>query len=146
MSYLSKWPESFVVAEAPQGQLMGYVLGKAEGEDHLWHGHVSAVTVSPQYRRLGLAKTLMDSFENLSIHTYNAYFVDLFVRASNHLAIQMYQNFGYSTYRRVLGYYSGYGEEPSEDALDMRKALPRDVEKASIVPLDRAVRPEELEW
>lgn len=89
----------------------------------------------------------MDSFETLSIHTYNAYFVDLFVRASNHLAIQMYQNFGYSTFRRVLGYYSsGYGDELSEDALDMRKALPRDVKKESIIPCDRPVRPEELEW
>lgn len=28
---------------------MGYVLGKAEGEDKLWHGHVSAVTVAPRY-------------------------------------------------------------------------------------------------
>jgi len=40
MSYLSKWPESFVVAESPHGSLMGYVIGKAEGEDNLWHGHV----------------------------------------------------------------------------------------------------------
>ena len=74
------------------------------------------------YRRLGLAKTLMDYFEDVSIKTYNAYFVDLFVRASNTLAIKMYEKFGYSTYRRVLGYYSG---ELPEDALDMRKALPR---------------------
>jgi N-terminal acetyltransferase B complex catalytic subunit len=125
---------------------MGYVLGKAEGEDNLWHGHVSAVTVAPEYRRLGLAKTLMDDFEKFSIHTYNAFFVDLFVRASNHLAIQMYQKFGYVTYRRVLGYYSGYGDEPQEDALDMRKALPRDKDKLSIVPLDHAVHPEDLEW
>jgi N-terminal acetyltransferase B complex catalytic subunit len=51
MSYLSQWPESFVVAESPSGQLMGYVLGKAEGEGKLWHGHVSAVTVAPRYRR-----------------------------------------------------------------------------------------------
>ena len=60
---------------------MGYVLGKAEGDGNLWHGHVSAVTVAPMYRRLGLAKTLMQYFEDVSIHTYNAYFVDLFVRA-----------------------------------------------------------------
>jgi len=64
----------------------------------------------------------MDYFEDVSIKTYNAYFVDLFVRASNTLAIKMYEKFGYSTYRRVLGYYSG---ELPEDALDMRKALPR---------------------
>ena len=121
------------VAEAPDGSLMGYLLGKAEGDGELWHGHVSAVTVAPQYRRLGLAKTLMDDLETKCVQVYNAYFVDLFVRASNQLAIGMYEKFGYVTYRRVLGYYSG--DDP-EDALDMRKALPRDKEKKSIVPLD----------
>jgi N-terminal acetyltransferase B complex catalytic subunit len=30
LSYLSQWPECFTVAEAPDGTLMGYVLGKAE--------------------------------------------------------------------------------------------------------------------
>ena len=85
----------------------------------------------------------MEYFEDVSIQTYNAFFVDLFVRASNTLAIKMYEKFGYSTYRRVLGYYSG---EVPEDALDMRKALPRDVEKESIIPLDHPVKPWELEW
>ena len=77
------------VAEAPDGSLMGYLLGKAEGDGELWHGHVSAVTVAPQYRRLGLAKTLMDDLETKCVQVYNAYFVDLFVRASNQLAIGM---------------------------------------------------------
>lgn len=144
MAYLSRWPESFVVAEGPHGgKLMGYVLGKAEGEGKLWHGHVSAVTVAPEYRRLGLAQTLMNYFEQTSIGTYNAYFVDLFVRASNQLAIGMYEKFGYVKYRRVLGYYSG---EIPEDAWDMRKALPRDRNRESIVPLKHPVRPEDLEW
>lgn len=48
--------------------------------------------------------------------------------------------FGYTVYRRVLGYYSG-----EEDAFDMRKAMPRDVLKRSVVPLKRPVKPEELE-
>ncbi len=48
--------------------------------------------------------------------------------------------FGYSVYRRVLGYYSG-----TEDALDLRKAMPRDVQKKSIVPLERPIHPHELE-
>jgi N-terminal acetyltransferase B complex catalytic subunit len=59
------------------------------------------------------------------------------------LAISMYEKFGYVKYRRVLGYYSG---DDSEDAYDMRKALPRDKEKKSIIPMDRPVLPEELEW
>jgi N-terminal acetyltransferase B complex catalytic subunit len=161
MSYMSNWPESFLVAKGPHSSssssattttttttaspsppIMGYVLGKTEGEGTLWHGHVSAVTVAPEYRRLGLAQTLMHEFETVCLNA-DAYFVDLFVRASNHLAINMYQQFGYSTYRRVLGYYSG---ELPEDALDMRKALPRDVHKQSIIPLDHPVRPEDLEW
>jgi N-terminal acetyltransferase B complex catalytic subunit len=132
------------VAEAPNGSLMGYVLGKAEGEGHLWHGHVSAVTVSPEYRRLGMAQTLMDLFEDICEKTHNAYFVDLFVRESNALAIGMYEKFGYTIYRTVLDYYSG---EFPENAFDMRKALPRDKEKQSVVPLENpCIRPEDLEW
>ena len=76
---------------------LGYVLGKAEGEGKLWHGHVSAVTVAPSYRRLGLAKTLMDDFEDLCVNTYRNYFVDLFVRETNLLAQEMYEKFGYCT-------------------------------------------------
>ena len=78
---------------------MGYMLGKSEGKDELWHGHVSAVTVAPTYRRLGLAKTLMDDLEEMSTNVYNAFFVDLFVRASNNLAISMYEKLGYVKYR-----------------------------------------------
>lgn len=146
MAYMAQWPESFIVAKSPGRSVMGYLLGKAEGEGTLWHGHVSAVTVAPEYRRLGLAATLMRAFEGdvcCGVQGYNAYFVDLFVRASNRLAITMYEQFGYTTYRRVLGYYSG---ELPEDALDMRKALPRDVHKQSMVPLDHPVLPEDLEW
>lgn len=144
LQYMSRWPESFVAAEAPNNNgLMGYVLGKAEGVGKLWHGHVSAVTVAPLYRRIGLAKKLMDDFESTSSDIYNAYFVDLFVRASNGLAIKMYEKFGYVRYRRVLDYYAG--EEP-EDAFDMRKALPRDKLKESVIPLDHPIRPQDLEW
>lgn len=83
LQYMSKWPELFTVAEAPDNSIMGYMLGKSEGSDSLWHGHVSAVTVAPLYRRLGLANTLMKDLEDTSANVYNAYFVDLFVRASN---------------------------------------------------------------
>ena len=41
------------------------------------------------------------------IDRHDAYFVDLFVRVSNAVAITMYEKFGYSVYRRVLEYYSG---------------------------------------
>ncbi len=85
----------------------------------------------------------MDDLEHYSSKVYNAFFVDLFVRSSNKLAIGMYEKFGYSKYRRVLGYYSG---DDAEDAWDMWKALRRDANKESVVPLDHPIRPEDLEW
>lgn len=36
---------------------------------------------------------------------HDCYFVDLFVRVSNSVAISMYRKFGYTVYRTVLGYY-----------------------------------------
>mmetsp|Transcript_11736 Transcript_11736/g.17691 ORF Transcript_11736/g.17691 Transcript_11736/m.17691 type:complete len:179 (+) Transcript_11736:111-647(+) len=144
--YMATWPEYFVTAESRDGSIQGYVMGKAEGQDKLWHGHVTAVTVAPMYRRLGLAKSLMNYLENISQDVYNCYFVDLFVRASNSLAIGMYTKFGYVKYRRVLGYYCGNMEDDYEDAWDMRKALPRDAYKETVVPLKHPIRPEDLEW
>jgi N-terminal acetyltransferase B complex catalytic subunit len=72
------------------------VMGKSEGQQELWHGHVTAVTVAPEFRRLGLARLLMQELEDISRDVYNAYFVDLFVRKSNSLAINMYHKLGYS--------------------------------------------------
>ncbi|KAF4316227.1 hypothetical protein JM18_007020 [Phytophthora kernoviae] len=142
LQYLAKWPDYFLVQEDPNNTIMGYIMGKAEGQGTNWHGHVTAVTVAPEFRRLGLAKNLMDYLENVSEELYDGYFVDLFVRVSNSLAIGMYEKFGYSVYRRVLGYYSN--ADDGEDAFDMRKALPRDIHKKSIIPLPHPITPDQL--
>ena len=155
MQYLAHWPEYFQICESPSGEIMGYskevsnykhlkhflyflVMGKAEGQDN-WHGHVTALTVSPDYRRLGLAATLMKFLEDIS-EKKRCYFVDLFVRVSNTIAINMYHQLGYIVYRTVLEYYSG-----DEDAYDMRKALKKDVEKKSMIPQKIPVRPEDID-
>ena len=116
------------------------VIGKVEGQKELWHGHVTAVTVAPEARRLGLATELMGQLEAVT-ETHRGYFVDLFVRKGNSNALAMYHKLGYVEYRRVLGYYEG-----GEDAYDMRKSMSRDPDKKSMVPLTRPVRPEDLEW
>ncbi|CAD5122110.1 DgyrCDS10560 [Dimorphilus gyrociliatus] len=144
MMYLTKWPELCLVAEGPDGRIQGYILGKVEGTGDNWHGHVTALTVAPEYRRLGIARKLMQSLEEYS-EKQDCHFVDLFVRVSNKVAIKMYENFGYIVYRRVLSYYSGTPTEAEEDAFDMRKALPADKEKKSLIAPKDPIRPEELE-
>ena len=46
------------------------VLGKVEGQGTLWHGHVTAVTVASDCRRLGLATKLMNILENTTERVY----------------------------------------------------------------------------
>ena len=116
------------------------VIGKVEGEKELWHGHVTAVTVAPESRRLGLATKLMAQLEAVT-ERHKGYFVDLFVRKSNNNALGMYHKLGYIEYRTVLEYY---GDD--EDAYDMRKSMSRDPDKKSMVPLGHPIHPEELEW
>lgn len=142
LQYLARWPEYFLVAESPSNEIMGYIMGKAEGSGENWHGHVTAVTCSPTHRRLGLAGRLMAALEEIS-ERKRCYFVDLFVRVSNQVAITMYRNLGYTVYRTVLQYYSG---EVDEDAFDMRKALKMDKEGKSVIPLKKPVHFDELEY
>jgi N-terminal acetyltransferase B complex catalytic subunit len=91
-----------------------------------WHGHITALTVAPSARRLGHATALSSALERSS-DAANAWFVDLFVRASNEIAKELYRKMGYSVYRRVVDYYND-----GEDAFDMRKPLSRDKEKGTI--------------
>ncbi|GAA6025897.1 hypothetical protein JCM11491_001729 [Sporobolomyces phaffii] len=146
LSYMSTWPDLFSVVESAGGsskqvgtltsgssggtcgrgeggELMGYVMGKTEGRGKDWHGHVSAITVSPSHRRLGLASMMMDLLESVSAREHG-WFVDLFVRESNDLAIGLYQSLGYMIYRRVVGYYGGGPREPDEDAFGESPPLP----------------------
>ena len=126
-------------ARAPEGGGAGDRIGKAGGSGGNGHGHVSAVTGAPSYRRMGLASALMDELEGISENNHDAYFVDLIVRESNTNAIEMYERLGYVIYRTVLDYYSG-----EEHAHDMRKPLRRDEAKRSIEGRGPSIRPQQL--
>jgi N-terminal acetyltransferase B complex catalytic subunit len=47
---------------------------------------------------------------------HKGFFVDLFVRASNNVAIEMYRKLGYDIYRTVNKYYSSSLDNSGEDA------------------------------
>eukprot|EP00747_Dinoflagellata_sp_TGD_P088379 gnl/TRDRNA2_/TRDRNA2_163979_c0_seq1.p1 gnl/TRDRNA2_/TRDRNA2_163979_c0~~gnl/TRDRNA2_/TRDRNA2_163979_c0_seq1.p1 ORF type:complete len:174 (+),score=32.16 gnl/TRDRNA2_/TRDRNA2_163979_c0_seq1:66-587(+) len=139
-NYLTRWPELCVVAESSDGSIAGYIIGKVEGHGEEWHGHVSAISVAPEFRRTGVANRLMEYLEDVSEKVHDGYFVDLFVRATNSAAINFYHSLGYVVYRTVVGYYSG-----EEDAYDMRKPLSRDKDQKSIKNAGMRISPEELD-
>ncbi|POW17660.1 hypothetical protein PSTT_00351 [Puccinia striiformis] len=167
LQYLCTWPDLMNIAESPNHQIMGYVMGKMEGENEdfqlrspisicpckniefpsarltvlgIIFSSLMDVTNNHQYSifvagiRLSLARELMKLIE-LASEQQSCYFVDLFVRNSNSLAISMYEHFGYSVYQRVVKYYSGGGVGDNldeEDAYDMRKALSLDKDRKSV--------------
>jgi len=137
LNYLMTWPALSIVVE-DMGLIVGYIMGKLEEQPRQmqssphytpWHGHITVLTVAPQYRRMGFARLLCEHLERAS-NQKEAWFVDLYVRASNKIAVDMYKKMGYSVYRRVVGYYNDNPSgEGGEDAFDMRKPLDRDTEK-----------------
>lgn len=94
-----------------------------------WHTHITALTVAPEARRLGIGKILTQQLE-VAADDHDTWFVDLFVRKSNQRAIAFYESMGYSVYRVVKDYYGDNAtdaKKKGEDAFDMRKSMRRDV-------------------
>lgn len=132
--YLIRWPSLFFKS-VEFDDISGYMIGKNEGKLSKleWHTHISAVTINNQYRRIGLASDLCLFLEDIvNKKPDDTLFIDLFVKVTNTLALQLYQKLGYSIYRRVVGYYGK--EMPLDrnnindeiDGFDMRKSLPAD--------------------
>ncbi|KOS17349.1 N-alpha-acetyltransferase 20 [Escovopsis weberi] len=137
LQYYAKWPSLFQVCEDMDGNIVGYIMGKVESspdaykysEHYLpWHAHITALTVAPEARRLGIGKILVEQLE-AAADTHDAWFMDLFVRSSNERAINFYKRLGYSVFRVVKDYYGNHATDPdqsTEDAFDMRKSMKRD--------------------
>lgn len=128
VKHLLEFPglSQIAVAPGPEGRRMGYIFGKTEtrsgnGEKQ---GHVSALTVSAEYRRLGVATALMDYFY-MAQALRGAILVNLFLRCSNLVAYRLYCSLGYAHRRTVPYYYP----EP-ENAFEMRKYIEHQAPKA----------------
>ena len=74
---------------------------------------------------------MMNLLEMVSEEIYKGFFVDLYVRCANTVAITMYEGMDYSVYRRVREYYGnlgvGKGGRDEEDAFGTSVVLPNSV-------------------
>ena len=110
----------FAVAE-----LGGAVAGYAGMNCVLDECYVDNVAVFPQYRRMGVARALMEDLVGAA-ETRHASFVTLEARVSNAGAVALYEGLGFREAGRRPGFYSN----PKEDALILTKYLKQE-EKAS---------------
>ena len=74
LTYMSKWPDLFFTEGAPNGDLVGFGVGKIEGDPNAekpdYRGHVSVLTIAPEYRRARFSLTFMKFIEDVSEKVY----------------------------------------------------------------------------
>jgi [ribosomal protein S18]-alanine N-acetyltransferase len=105
---LSK-PSGVCLAASRDGRLVGYLV--CSRYDRVWH--LMNVAIDPAQRRRGTATALLDRlFEG--VDSEDAQFT-LEVRASNGVAIELYERFGF----RAAGVRRRYYQDNGEDALIM---------------------------
>lgn len=94
------------------GQILGYCnLRLLAGE-----GEVQRIAVLPEYRRMGLARKMMEIMVDYARENH-ALSVSLEVRAGNLPARNLYETYGFTAEAVRKGYY----RNPSEDAIIMWK-------------------------
>lgn len=114
------WPQLSYVAEDENNKIVGYVLAKMEEDpEDSPHGHITSLAVKRSYRRLGLAKKLMDQACRAMVECFDAQYVSLHVRKSNRAALHLYTNTLKFSISEVEPKYYADGE----DAYAMRRAL-----------------------
>ena len=158
-------------------------MGEAEGPGANWHGHVTALSIAPDYRRLGLAAKLMSGLEEIA-EKYKSTIIYLtqpsptplnfvfqetgllcrlvcprlqhcrhqHVQESrlHHLPNSPWILFRFTRWRRLRYKISILKTLLSFQLIfwffaDMTKALSRDVNKESVIPLTHPVRPEDID-
>jgi len=118
-----RFPETFIVAEQ-NSKIVGYIMCRIEvglsnyGFSGLVRkGHVVSIAVIPQYRRRGVAQSIINRVLQ-GMEYYKAKQGFLEVRVTNEAAISLYKKLGFEITRTINGYYSD-----GEDAYVMTKKL-----------------------
>ena len=102
----------FILAESPDGQVLGYV-GMMFVLDE---GYISNVAVKSQYRKNHIGSALIEELIKIG-RELELSFISLEVRASNAPAQALYRKFGFEN----AGYRKNYYDFPKEDAIIMTK-------------------------
>jgi ribosomal-protein-alanine N-acetyltransferase len=108
---LRESPETFLVAEARDGKVVGYIMCRVEyGFSHLRKyglarkGHVVSVAVLEQHRKFGVGRGLVEeALAGLKQRGCSEVYLE--VRVSNQSAIQLYEKLGFQTTTVHHGYY-----------------------------------------
>ncbi|KAI0556832.1 acetyltransferase complex ard1 subunit [Gracilaria domingensis] len=95
-------------------------------ESSVVHGHITSLAVLRPYRKMGLARRLMQCAHAAMKETFEAEYASLHVRKSNEAAKHLYiKTLGYEIHDVEAKYYAD-----AEDAYDMRCYMNKDGSKS----------------
>lgn len=107
---------SYIVAVADDDTVLGYGGLNVVLDE----GCIDKISVKGQYRRMGVADALVETF--LRFGKANLAFITLEVRASNDPALRLYMKHGFAQVGRRKDYY----QDPKEDAILMTVEFPKE--------------------
>lgn len=122
---LEHWGKAFYVAEAPDGEIVGYIMNRVEVKPGFFKlflvrsGHVVSIAVLENHRKRGLGYALMAYAMKTMYEEYKCNETYLEVRVSNTPAISLYEKLGYRKVKVEKNYYLD-----GEDAYVMARKLP----------------------
>ena len=116
-SYLEE--PGFLVADTDtnDGRVAGYIIADAVPNHGTPLGHVKDLAVRAEYRREGIATTLLERALSV-LESVDAASAKLEVRAENEGAMDLYRSFDFEHQKTIPNYYSN-----GEDALVMVRLL-----------------------
>ncbi|MGE4275176.1 MAG: GNAT family N-acetyltransferase [Candidatus Methanomethylophilaceae archaeon] len=110
----SAWPQGQLLMLAPDGEVMGFLLGAWSGESE---SRIMMFGIRPQYRGMGLGSLLLQEFQRRTMMRKGEA-IRLEVRPDNMEAINFYMRRGFHLVGFIPQYYKDGG-----DGLLMRKVI-----------------------
>lgn len=117
-SFTAPWSRQAFLTELVDNHFARYVVAEVDGRivgyAGIWliidEGHVTNIAVDPDYRGQHLGETLLQTLISICMAN-SVHRMTLEVRVSNHVALSLYEKFGFEKVGVRKGYYTDNGED-----------------------------------
>ncbi|XP_031336294.1 N-terminal acetyltransferase A complex catalytic subunit ard1-like [Photinus pyralis] len=105
-SHMGEFPHLAFVLESKTKEIHGYILGEMRIKKKQEYGVLTSLAVNKRFREKGYGKKLCNSLFNAMIQTYKANTVTVYIRLTNELAVQFYENLDFENEGVEAEYFS----------------------------------------